>query len=356
MRRSLRPFLLLWLLLGGCNSQVDTPFIIPSPTTLESTHIASTATTTPAELLQPTEVKQQPQVTSTTAFQQSALPTLQTSVTRFPDPSSYDWQPVAGGFRFPLYLTSAVDGSGRIFVMTQPGQIWIIRDGLIFEQPFLDISEEVTATSGSGGYGERGLLGLAFHPDYLLNGYFYVDYTDREGNTIIARYRVSPDPDRADPLSEQKLLLVNQPYPNHNGGMLAFGPDGYLYIALGDGGSAGDPEGNAQSLDTLLGKILRIDVNGGEPYTIPASNPYAYGGGAPEIRLYGLRNPWRFSFDAITGDLFIGDVGQNQWEEVDYLPAGDGAGDNFGWDFREGLHAYEGEPLPDSVLVDPVFE
>ena len=153
-----------------------------------------------------------------------------------------------------------------------------------------------------------------------------------------------------------RLLTVEQPYANHNGGMLAFGPDGYLYIGLGDGGSAGDPQGNGQSLETLLGKILRIDVDKGEPYAIPADNPFALQGGKPEIWAYGLRNPWRFSFDALTGDLYIGDVGQREWEEVNFLAAGSPGGVNFGWDYREGAHTYQGEPPENLNLTDPAAE
>jgi len=176
------------------------------------------------------------------------------------------------------------------------------------------------------------------------------------GNTVIARYQVSTDPNRADPKSEKVLLQVPQPYVNHNGGGLAFGPDGYLYIGLGDGGSQGDPHGNGQSLQTFLGKILRINVDADNGYTIPADNPLVGGGGKPEIWAYGLRNPWRFSFDRQPGDLYIADVGQDKWEEIDFLPAGIPGGSNFGWNLREGAHDYSGAPTAELALVDPAWE
>jgi glucose/arabinose dehydrogenase len=273
-----------------------------------------------------------------------------------PDPAAVQWEIVFSGVNLPVFLTGAGDGSERVFILTQPGIIYVARDGLVLDEPFLDIRERVSSPRPDGGYGERGLLGLAFHPRFVENGYFYLNYTDQDGNTVVARYSASPAADEADPQSEKVLLQVEQPYPNHNGGMLAFGPDGYLYIGLGDGGSAGDPQGNGQSLQTLLGKLLRIDVDQGDPYAIPADNPFASGGGKPEIWAYGLRNPWRFSFDAQTGDIYIGDVGQNQWEEVNFLEAGSPGGINFGWNFREGTHPYQGAPSEGLSLVDPVAE
>jgi glucose/arabinose dehydrogenase len=243
------------------------------------------------------------------------------------------------------------DNSGRLFIVEQPGVIRIYQAGRLLSEPFLDIRQQV----GSRG-NEQGLLGLAFHPAYAQNGLFYVNYTDLNGDTVVARFAVSSqDADRADAGSEQQLLFVRQPYPNHNGGSVVFGPDGYLYLGLGDGGSGGDPQGSGQSLDTPLGKILRIDVDSGSPYAIPAGNPFS-APQAPEIWAYGLRNPWRFSFDRLTGDLYVADVGQNQWEEVNYLPAGSPPGANFGWNYREGLHPYEGTPPGSSVLIDPVAE
>ncbi len=276
------------------------------------------------------------------------------SATSLPEPASYTWQTIASGLSAPVGITNAGDGSGRLFILEQAGVIRILQNDSLAPEPFLDIRDRV----GSNG-SERGLLGLAFHPQYSENGYFYINYTDLNGNTIIARFSVSADnPDKADPNSEKRLLAIQQPYPNHNGGMVAFGPDGFLYLGLGDGGSAGDPQGNGQSLNTLLGKILRIDVDGGTPYAIPPDNPFVNEAGSkPEIWAYGLRNPWRFSFDHLTGDLYIGDVGQNQWEEIDYLPAGSPGGTNFGWNYFEGLHPYGNQAPPAGLnTVQPVAE
>jgi glucose/arabinose dehydrogenase len=227
----------------------------------------------------------------------------------------------------------------------------LIKGGSKTPQAFLDIRDRV-GSSGS----EQGLLGIAFHPKYSQNHLFYVNYTDLNGNTVIARFTAAQNSDTADPQSEKKLLQVDQPYANHNGGGLAFGPDGYLYIGLGDGGSAGDPQNNAQNVNTLLGKLLRIDVNKSENYAIPQDNPFASGSGSPEIWAYGLRNPWRFSFDARKGDLYIGDVGQNIWEEVDFLPAGSPAGANFGWSLMEGSHPFRGQGDAAANLILPIAE
>lgn len=265
-----------------------------------------------------------------------------------PTEDSFQLVEVASGFQRPLYVTGAGDDSGRLFVVSQYGQIYIVQDGAPLEQPFLDIQPRITSAGN-----EQGLLGLAFHPDYEENGTFYVNYSEAgTGNTVVARYSVSADnPNTADPDSEVRLLYVEQPYPNHNGGHLQFGPDGYLYIGLGDGGSQGDPQLNGQNPSTLLGSILRIDVDGGDPYGIPADNPFADGAnGAPEVWLYGVRNPWRYSFDRETGDLYVGDVGQNQYEEVSFIPAGVG-GANLGWNLYEGLHPYSGVPAPADVVM-----
>ena len=270
----------------------------------------------------------------------------------FPDPGGYAWRPVVGGLNSPVGLSNANDGSNRLFVIEQAGLVRIIKDGQLLPQPFLDI----VSTVGSSG-NEQGLLGLAFHPWYSSNGFFYVNYTDRDGKTQIARFTVSSDDqDRADPESQVILLSQEQPYANHNGGMMAFGPEGYLYIGLGDGGSAGDPQGNAQNLNSLLGKILRIDVDTGKPYGIPAGNPFSGGGGRPEVWAYGLRNPWRFSFDRSTGDLYIADVGQNQWEEINFLRAGSAGKLNFGWDYFEASYPYDGTPPVGEVFLQPVAE
>ena len=285
------------------------------------------------------------QAPSTTPLPPVPTP-LPTALSALPDPAGASWELAAQGLASPIDLQNA--GGDRLYVVEQRGAIRIIEDGAVLVTPFLDIRERV----GSEG-NEQGLLGLAFHPAFAENGYLFVNYTDLSGDTVVARFHAS-DPLLADPGSETVVLTYDQPYANHNGGGLEFGPDGYLYIGSGDGGSAGDPEERAQNPDSLLGKLLRIDITGGEPYAVPPDNPHAAGGGRPEIWALGLRNPWRFTFDPLTSDLFIGDVGQGEWEEINYLPAGSGGGANFGWDFREGLHEFEG-PAPPG-LIDPVAE
>ncbi|HSW43270.1 MAG TPA: PQQ-dependent sugar dehydrogenase, partial [Patescibacteria group bacterium] len=240
---------------------------------------------------------------------------------------------VAEGLARPLFAGHAGDGGGRLFVLEQEGRVRVIRDGRLLPAPYLDIADRV----GSGG--ERGLLGIAFAPTFAGDGRLFVNYTDRAGDTVVSEFR-APDPaaDRADPGSERVLLRIDQPFPNHNGGALVTGPDGLLWIATGDGGSGGDPLDNGQRLDTLLGKLLRIDPRpaAGAPYTIPEDNPFEGRAGVrAEIWAYGLRNPWRFSFDRATGDLWIGDVGQASFEEVNRWPAGSPAGPNFGWNTME---------------------
>jgi glucose/arabinose dehydrogenase len=260
---------------------------------------------------------------------------------------------VATGLQSPTAIVHAGDGSSRLFVLEQPGRIRVIVDGELLSEPFLDISGQISAG------GERGLLGLAFHPDYAENGQFFIDYTDAAGHTVVARYRVSTeDPNRADPASAGEVLRVEQPFANHNGGQLGFGPDGYLYVSLGDGGSGGDPQDNGQSLGTLLGTILRLDVDGTEPYAVPADNPFVDREGArPEIWAYGLRNPWRFSFDRQSGDLWIADVGQNVWEEINLQPADSGGGENYGWRLMEGAHCFQpAEGCDREGLTLPVLE
>jgi glucose/arabinose dehydrogenase len=264
-------------------------------------------------------------------------------------------EPMVGGLSDPLAVTHAGDGSGRLFVAEQQGRIRIVRDGTLVDEPFLDISGRISAG------GERGLLGLAFHPEFPTDPRFFVNYTDPNGDTRISSFTVDPaNPDRADPRSEVRLVSIGQPYANHNGGALAFGPDGFLYIATGDGGSGGDPHGNGQSLETLLGKILRIDVDGpagDRPYAIPADNPFEGQAGAlPEIFVFGMRNPWRMSFDRANGDLWIGDVGQGAWEEIDVVRAGT-SGQNFGWNLMEGAHCFRpADGCEEPSLVLPVTE
>jgi glucose/arabinose dehydrogenase len=252
-----------------------------------------------------------------------------------------DLRTIVGGLSQPVGVTNANDGSGRLFVIEQGGLIRIVKDGSVLEQPFLDIHSLVSCC------GEQGLLGLAFAPDFGADGgRFFIDYTDQKGDTAIAEVTVGAgSPNVADRSSLRVLLHIAQPFSNHNGGGLAFGPDGFLYIAMGDGGSGGDPQGNGQRRDTLLGKLLRIDVlsqrPAGQEYVVPSDNPFAEGGASrPEIWAYGLRNPWRFSFDRETGDLWIGDVGQGSYEEIDRAFVGEGRGANYGWNAMEGNHCF----------------
>jgi len=243
---------------------------------------------------------------------------------------------VARGLSSPLDLQFAPGDRSRLFVVEQPGRIRVIRDAALVAAPFLDVSGRISTG------GERGLLGLAFHPGYAQNGRFFVNYTDRNGDTHVAEFHGGPGTDTADAGSERTVLVVAQPFSNHNGGGLAFGRDGMLYIGLGDGGSGGDPFGNGQNLGTLLGKMLRIDVDHGNPYSVPADNPFVSTGGARgEVWAYGLRNPWRFSFDGATGDLVIADVGQGEWEEIDVGLASRRGGENYGWNVTEGNHCFQ---------------
>ena len=260
-------------------------------------------------------------------------------------------QPIASGLDQPVALTHA--GDTRLFITEQTGTIRIYDALGLRATPFLDIRSLVL----SGG--ERGLLSVAFHPQYRDNGLFFVYYTNRNGDNSIARYKVSADPDRADVSSGAILLTIPHPnFANHNGGQLQFGPDGYLYIGTGDGGSAGDPNNNAQNLNQLLGKILRIDVDHGTPYAIPPSNPFVSRANARgEIWAYGLRNPWRFTFDRANGDMWIGDVGQGSFEEVDLQPATSAGGENYGWRKMEGLHCFNPSTnCADFTLTPPVIE
>jgi hypothetical protein len=256
---------------------------------------------------------------------------------------------VATGLNSPVHLT-APPGDARLFVVEQAGRIRIIQSGLLLSGPFLDIVDRV----GSGG--ERGLLSVAFHPAYASNGFFYVNYTDRGGATRIERYRVSSDANVADPGSARLVLTVAQPFANHNGGLVLFGPDGKLYIGMGDGGGAGDPLGHGQNRATLLGALLRIDVDAGDPYRVPPDNPVVGDPAARgEIGAYGLRNPWRFSFAGETGDLYIADVGQNAWEEVNAI-AGALRGLNYGWNIMEGRHCFRVANCDADGLILPVLE
>ncbi|MBZ5571494.1 MAG: PQQ-dependent sugar dehydrogenase [Acidobacteriia bacterium] len=260
---------------------------------------------------------------------------------------------IATGLNSPVDLQTPDDNSGRMFVVEQSGTIRIIANNALLPTPFLNIATKVTFS------GEMGLLGAAFHPAFSQNQKFYLNYVHSSGGVIqsfIAEYQVSAaDPNQADPASERILLTVDQPYDNHKGGQLAFGPDGFLYIGLGDGGSGGDPLGNGQSLDTLLGKMLRIDIDhasGGKNYAIPPDNPFVGTSHMPEIWAYGLRNPWRFSFERSTGRLFCADVGQDNYEEIDLLQKGG----NFGWNVMEGMHCYNASNCDMNGLLLPIAE
>jgi glucose/arabinose dehydrogenase len=259
---------------------------------------------------------------------------------------------VASGLRFPLYLTAPAGDTGRLFIVEKGGAIRIVKDGTLLPTPFLDLTGRVSTGA------EQGLLGLAFDPGYADNGRFVVHYTDVNGNTVVSVFRVADgDPDHADPASETVVLTAEQPAVNHNGGQILFGPDGMLYVGLGDGG--GDAGESGQSLTDLLGAILRIDVASGTSYTVPPDNPFVGQADArPEIWSFGLRNPWRFTFDPATGDLYVADVGQNAWEEVDVVSAaaGAGRGANFGWNQTEGRHCYIDPSCDVSRYTQPVLE
>jgi glucose/arabinose dehydrogenase len=366
------------VLLGCSNARIaaKTPVVpaqqialtVPAPTETSAAHPAPVpATETPLRVSSPA-----PDVRATPSALPPETPATGTGVA--PDLGSplktpapvlrLALQPVLRGLDRPLFVTHAGDGSNRLFVVEKPGIMRIFANGNLVARPFLDLRDRVN--SGSS---ERGLLGLAFPPDFAQRGYFFVNYTDANGNTAISRFKVTGDPNVADPASEFKVLGIRQPAANHNGGMLAFGPDGYLYIGMGDGGGAGDRFGNGQNPETLLGKMLRLDVTSdpSNPYLIPPDNPWA--GGADwngkkvrgEIWALGLRNPWRFSFDRRTGDLWLADVGQDKYEEIDLVHALEGkklsGGLNFGWPIMEGMHCF-----PDSAdckreeLIIPIAE
>jgi glucose/arabinose dehydrogenase len=316
---------LIVLLLAGCGPTEGTP-----------ARSGSAVAATPAVT--------EPRATTASADPSSAVPSSAVpSATAAPfDPTGVTLEVdiVTDGLDRPVDIAVPEDGGGRVFVVEQPGRIRVVQDGVLVDEPFLDIRDRIA----SGG--ERGLLGLALHPAFPEDPRFFVDYTDVNGDTVIAEYRLDDgDAEAGDPGSERILLQIDQPFGNHNGGAVVFGPDGMLYIATGDGGSAGDPQGNGQRLDTLLGRILRIEVDApgseGLGYGIPDDNPFLGESGArPEIWLTGLRNPWRMRFDELTGDLWIGDVGQGEWEEIDVAPAGVG-GLNFGWNRMEGFDCFE---------------
>ena len=268
-----------------------------------------------------------------------------------PPTSGVTLEQVVSGLSFPLDFAAPPGDASRWFIAEKGGRIRVVRDASLVTAPFLDLSSQVSGGS------EQGLLGIAFHPRYPADPRIFVDYTDLAGDTHVASYRVSSDADRADPSSAIDVLFVDQPFANHNGGGLAFGADGFLYVALGDGGSEGDPQGNGQSLATLLGKILRLDVDSALPYAIPAGNPFGSTPGArAEIWSFGLRNPFRFSFDREAGDLYIGDVGQDQREEIDFAPASSGGGENYGWNRTEGTLCFGASDCDRSGITLPITE
>ncbi|MFQ5435665.1 MAG: PQQ-dependent sugar dehydrogenase, partial [Anaerolineae bacterium] len=260
----------------------------------------------------------------------------------------------AGQLTKPVYLTHAFDD--RLFIVEQVGKIRIVQNGQLLAEPFLDIQDRVGSDAN-----EQGLLSVAFHPAYGENGRFFINYTNTGGSTVIARYQVSPgNPNLADRDSERILLTIGQPYNNHNGGQIKFGPDGYLYVGMGDGGNADDPHSNGQNAGTLLGTIMRLDVNyedGINFYAVPSTNPFVNNDAIRnEIWAIGLRNPWRFSFDRATGDMFIADVGQNTYEEVDFQPAAGTGGENYGWNIMEGLHCFTDAGCSGDGLQLPIVE
>jgi glucose/arabinose dehydrogenase len=271
-----------------------------------------------------------------------------------PPPGALDLalEPVATGFDFPLLLTAPA-GDARLFVVEKGGLVKVVKGGAILAAPFLDLTALVS--SGS----EQGLLGLAFDPQYPGNGRLFISYTNHAGDNVLSSYQVSASADVADAGSGVIRLTVSQPYDNHNGGHIAFGPDGYLYMGIGDGGSGGDPDGHGQERNDLLGSILRLDVSAATGYSVPASNPFVDVAGARgELWDWGLRNPWRFSFDRSTGDLYIGDVGQNEREEIDVSTAasGGGKGLNYGWSIMEGTQCFEAGSCDMTGLTLPVLD
>ena len=350
MRRLLIPLILLAALtLAACQSATPTP-----------------AATVPVETLAPTAplppATEMPPATRPPATGAAATPEPETTATPAPTatpvpvtfPPRVAIEPFTALSEEITYLTHAGDGSGRIFLVSKAGRIWVVEDGDIRRTPFLDISDIVDSAQS-----ERGLLSVAFDPDFANNGEFYVNFSSKQGDgdTVIARYRTE-DFQTADPATGVEVLRIDQPAANHNGGQLQFGPDGYLYIGMGDGGAAGDPWDNAENLQVLLGKMLRIKVSGEETYAIPATNPFlGQDDVRPEIWAYGLRNPWRFSFDRATGDLYIADVGQNLWEEIDFQPADSPGGEHYGWNTMEGNHCFDPpEGCDTSGKVLPVWE
>lgn len=357
--------ILALFIFSACNGDDDTGSTAPSPTPQSAIEQPST-TAQPSEPTQEaepsptasdtddaTEVpEEQPTGTEAETATQAPTATPEPEQSVDLDSLAIQVQEVTSGLDTPVKVVSAYDGSNRIFIVEKEGTVSVVLDGVVQEGTFLAIQERV----GSEG-SEQGLLGLAFHPDFASNGLFFVNYTDTAGNTVISRFETSDDGTTANPDSESILMTIEQPAANHNGGHLLFGPDGYLYIGTGDGGGSGDTYDNAQNGSTLLGAMLRIDVDSGDPYGIPEDNPFVGDDAVlDEIWAIGLRNPWRYDFDSETGDLYIADVGQNQIEEVNVQPAASNGGENYGWPIMEGFSCFEAEECDQSGLTLPVTQ
>ena len=373
-KRSIRIVLIglaLIVLMGACRGGTEVQAILPPES--EKVQTSDSRTATPTIAIEQTtanefEAADASEISATSSRATATLVTLAESavdaVTWNPETEPLRLEPVTNGLTKPLFVTHAKDDSGRVFVVEQPGRIRIVQDGQLLETPFLDISDRV-----NDGRNEQGLLGLAFPPNYSESGAFYVNYTDAAGDTIVERYEVSTtEPNIANVNSQSLILQVDQPASNHNGGMLAFGPDEYLYVGLGDGGAANDRFDNGQNPASLLGKMLRIDVlnhdgdiDADESYRIPVDNPWVgidWNGQdvRDEIWAVGLRNPWRYSFDRETGDLWIGDVGQNQWEEINQIPIGHTEPINFGWPIQEGNYCFQSDDCNRTGLWQPITD
>ncbi len=354
-------FVLLLVACGGADAPVEPVAVTDVPTvTTVTEQVAATSepVATSADLQaatpEPTATVSPPEPTTEAVVEITPSAEFATSLPLIVNESpvlaqSLQLTEIADGLEKLVYLTHA--GDDRLFTVAAQGRIYVIENGTVLDEPFLDIADRVD-DSGS----EQGLLSVAFHPDYANNNRFFVYYTGAGGSVIVAEF--SGDGNAANENKERVLLTVPQPFRNHNGGQLQFGDDGYLYIGLGDGGSGGDPENNGQNPQTLLGSILRIDVDNGDPYAIPSDNPFVGDtSGADEVWTYGWRNPWRFSFDRATGDMYIGDVGQNVWEEISFESAESTGGGNYGWNVYEGTHCYINNCenlLPDAI--PPILE
>jgi glucose/arabinose dehydrogenase len=343
------------LLLTQCSAVPAVRSTTPPTAAMDIAAAAPAATIVASATLMPTAA---PTATSTAEASSTVPPATATAeLTAAPSPTVADavGKPAlvsfVSGLESPTDLTHAGDGSGLLYVLEQPGRIRVIQNAALLETPFLDIVDRVGSSAN-----EQGLLGLAFAPDFKTSSRFYVNYTNTEGDTVVAGFVAAADRLTADPASEWQVLTVDQPYGNHNGGQVKFGPDGMLFIGMGDGGSGGDPQNFAQNPQSMLGKMLRVDVSessAADPYRVPAGNPAFGDGSLQELWSIGLRNPWRFSFDRATGDLFIADVGQGEIEEVNWQPAGR-SGDNYGWKLREGTREYSGKRA--DGFTEPVME